>query len=96
MQAVQKRHSTFQEALNIAWQCQAACTVLTHFSQRYPKLLPDLALDPSSNTMVAHDGLRLDLSARVDCRAVQAGVQLALQDEPDDLYDEEIQLSDSS
>ena len=35
--AVSKRHSTSGEALAVAGEAAAECTILTHFSQRYPK-----------------------------------------------------------
>ena len=35
--AVSKRHSTSSEALSVAGEAAAECTILTHFSQRYPK-----------------------------------------------------------
>ena len=38
VQAIDKRHSTVQEALQIASSCKAYRTVLTHFSQRYPRM----------------------------------------------------------
>ena len=38
MQAVSKRHSTTEEALTAAASMGAYRTILTHFSQRYPKI----------------------------------------------------------
>lgn len=35
--AVSKRHCTTGEALRVAGEASAGCTILTHFSQRYPK-----------------------------------------------------------
>ena len=35
--AVRKRHSTVSEALNVTHKANAYTTILTHFSQRYPK-----------------------------------------------------------
>ena len=46
-QAEQKRHSTVTEALTVAEQMGAFCTVLTHFSQRYPRLPP--CTDPGAS-----------------------------------------------
>ena len=47
-QALKKRHSTTEEAAQVAAATGAYRTVLTHFSQRYPKipagLSPDSAL----------------------------------------------------
>jgi ribonuclease Z len=40
VEAALKRHSTVGEALSVAHQMQAKCTILTHFSQRYPKIPP--------------------------------------------------------
>ena len=39
-EAAVKRHSTVGEALRVAVQMEARCTVLTHFSQRYPRIPP--------------------------------------------------------
>ena len=39
-EAVLKRHSTVGEAINIAMKMKAKSLVLTHFSQRYPKIPP--------------------------------------------------------
>lgn len=39
-EACLKRHSTIGEALEIAKKMNARCTVLTHFSQRYPRIPP--------------------------------------------------------
>ena len=78
VQAVDKRHSTFDEALHVAQQCRAGCTVLTHFSQRYPKLLPHA--DLHERCIVAHDGLHLELARLREAHAAQKAVQLALAD----------------
>jgi hypothetical protein len=37
-QALSKRHSTTEEALRVASDMGAYCHILTHFSQRYPKI----------------------------------------------------------
>lgn len=37
-EAIEKKHSTVTEALWVAQQCHAEFTILTHFSQRYPKV----------------------------------------------------------
>ena len=37
--AERKRHSTVSEALRVAEDARAGATILTHFSQRYPKAL---------------------------------------------------------
>lgn len=45
MEAFKKRHSTISEAVGIAYKMKAKYTVLTHFSQRYPKLPSMAGLD---------------------------------------------------
>lgn len=47
--AVKKKHSTVGEALEIARQMRANEVVLTHFSQRYPKLPPPVAAAPGGD-----------------------------------------------
>lgn len=36
-EAIQRKHSTFSEAIGMGWSLQAHETLLTHFSQRYPR-----------------------------------------------------------
>jgi ribonuclease BN (tRNA processing enzyme) len=40
--AIGDRHSTVREALSVARDAQPKCTVLTHFSGRFEKTLPDV------------------------------------------------------
>ena len=47
-EATMKRHSTIGEALTVAQEMQAKHLVLTHFSQRYPKIPPILASSPAT------------------------------------------------
>lgn len=70
--------------------------MLTHFSQRYPKLLPGLDLLPGSDTLVAHDGLSLDLSCALPCDAIMKCIQHALEDEDTEACTDplEVHLSD--
>lgn len=58
-QALQKRHSTVEEALQMAADMGAWRTILTHFSQRYPKLPVGLPANGSEhhNVMLAFDGM---------------------------------------
>jgi ribonuclease Z len=60
-QATAKRHSTMSEALEAGARMHAACTLLTHFSQRYAAgpPLPDHA--HGEHAVLAFDGLRLSL-----------------------------------
>ena len=76
MQAVDKRHSTFDEAMQVAQQCRAGCTLLTHFSQRYPKLLPHA--DVHERCLVAHDGMQLKLDDLKGALEAQVAVHRAL------------------
>lgn len=59
-EAVLKRHSTIGEALGVASEMQAKCVVLTHFSQRYPKIPPvPTTVDLSSLVIFAFDSMKL-------------------------------------
>mmetsp|Transcript_21250 Transcript_21250/g.30066 ORF Transcript_21250/g.30066 Transcript_21250/m.30066 type:complete len:900 (+) Transcript_21250:127-2826(+) len=77
-EAIKKRHSTVREALDIACQVQADATLLTHFSQRYPRVPPGRALNEKKyessialqqkqkrNFCFASDGLLIPLSRRL-------------------------------
>lgn len=66
MQAKEKRHSTSEEALQVARDCGAYRTVLTHFSQRYPKLPPGLEGPKAATAAVAFDGMCIPLIALLD------------------------------
>jgi ribonuclease Z len=58
--AALKRHSTVGEALGIAHQMSAKCTILTHFSQRYPKIPPTPAQEQGSMPIIfAFDYMQL-------------------------------------
>ncbi|CCG84577.1 protein of unknown function [Taphrina deformans PYCC 5710] len=59
-EAVVKKHSTISEALQVAREARARCAILTHFSQRYPKLpvLDELQLNQFSEAAI---GLAVDL-----------------------------------
>lgn len=61
--AVKKKHSTVGEALEVARQMRAKEVVLTHFSQRYPKLPPPVTGD-GGNEAQAPQSLA---TARVHC-----------------------------
>ena len=67
--AVRKRHSTVSEALNVTHKANAYTTILTHFSQRYPKAVmekkerddgdvnTDGVNDKTPHPIVAFDGM---------------------------------------
>ncbi|KAF1322698.1 Zinc phosphodiesterase, partial [Globisporangium splendens] len=69
--AVKKKHSTVGEALSIARQMRAQEVILTHFSQRYPKLPPPIASPSPSSGDANEEGEPADRStpliARVHC-----------------------------
>jgi ribonuclease Z len=60
VEAALKRHSTVGEALSVAHQMQAKCTILTHFSQRYPKIPPTPAQEQGAMPIIfAFDYMQL-------------------------------------
>ena len=70
--AVVKRHSTVGEALQVAKEMNAKTTILTHFSQRYPKIP---IIRTSSNTENANTGNTNIVSSRsplLDMRVIHA------------------------
>jgi ribonuclease BN (tRNA processing enzyme) len=73
-----KRHCTTGEALRVAAATQARHTVLTHFSQRYPRQVP--ITDPAHvrTTTVAFDGLRLRLDQLPEASAIAPRIDAAL------------------
>ncbi|PHH68803.1 hypothetical protein CDD80_7234 [Ophiocordyceps camponoti-rufipedis] len=58
--AVAKKHSTLDEALDIARQMEARRTLLTHFSQRYVKA-DCLRVGADGNVIMAYDMMRVRL-----------------------------------
>ncbi len=81
-EAERKRHSTSAEALQLAASCGAYRTLLTHFSQRYPKypagLGEPLAAGWAARPAVAFDGMYLPLCALPLLPALAPGVAYAL------------------
>ena len=68
--ALETRHSTAREAARVAGQARARRLVLTHVSTRYDReperLLAEAAEEFAGPTLVAHDGLVLELPPRED------------------------------
>jgi ribonuclease Z len=69
-EAMLKKHSTIGEALSVANEMEASCVVLTHFSQRYPRIPPlsrSLSEPPGNPMLVvfAFDYMRLTPSSLV-------------------------------
>ena len=73
-----KRHCTTGEALRVAAATQARHTVLTHFSQRYPRQVPITDPAYARTTTVAFDGLRLRLDQLPDAAAVAPRIDAVL------------------
>lgn len=76
LQAQQKRHSTTEEALSVAERSNAYRTILTHFSQRYPKLPSGLEALDTSKAAVAFDGMRVPLICLPDLHRLLPVLQL--------------------
>ena|SRR3990167_5289937 len=60
-EAVSKKHCTTEEAITVGNAMNAKYIVLTHFSQRYPKI-PVLPSDSSANIGIAFDFMTLRLN----------------------------------
>lgn len=77
--ALRKKHCTWREALEAGRLCNVQALVLTHFSQRYPKV-PALEgpSDILDRTLVAFDGLHLPLSDITRVAALMQGIRLVL------------------
>ena len=63
--AASKKHSTSSEAVDVARGMNAYRTILTHFSQRYPRVPEGLdctAMPLRDRPFVAFDGLRVPFS----------------------------------
>jgi ribonuclease Z len=59
--ALNKKHSTTSQAINIGEQCGVWRTVLTHFSPRYMKVCEIAEVHLQSKTLVAFDHMRIRL-----------------------------------
>jgi ribonuclease Z len=74
--AVRKRHSTVAEALAVTREAKAAVTILTHFSQRYPRAVTGAATEWRTDTetpeaflpITAFDGMRVGWDRLGDLR----------------------------
>eukprot|EP00890_Picochlorum_soloecismus_P005668 jgi/Picsp_1/6101/NSC_03455-R1_im:7145112 protein len=60
--ARRKKHSTVQEALEVASRMSAKRTILTHFSQRYPKFPIGIPVESQKPIGVAFDGMVVPLA----------------------------------
>jgi len=60
-EALKKRHSTISEAMEAATAMHSEVVILTHFSQRYPKLPVFKTGDDEAKFLVAFDGMTIPL-----------------------------------
>ena len=60
-EAVEKRHSTVSEAIEVSWRAGAHRIILTHYSQRYPSF-PPLAEHQRHLVTLAFDFMRISFS----------------------------------
>ena len=74
-----KRHSTTEEALQVALAMGAYRVILTHFSQRYSKTPVGLqAAGSAANTaMIAFDGMSMPLTLLPNLPKLAEGIELA-------------------
>ena len=70
-EALSKRHSLTREAVETGRQCGAYRTLLTHFSQRYPKI-PVFDASFASSTCIAFDLMTVNLAGGRACLCVAA------------------------
>ncbi|GAQ86315.1 hypothetical protein KFL_002820100 [Klebsormidium nitens] len=79
--ARRKRHSTTEEALDVAAQMGARRTILTHFSQRYPKAVEfESNLPAADSTCIAFDGMAVPFSELARLPSLLQPIRLALAD----------------
>ncbi len=86
-QAREKRHSTTQEALDAGARMGAYRTLLTHFSQRYPRLPGGLdahAVPWRRRGVVAFDGMRVPFALLPELPAIAPAMAVALSEIADE------------
>jgi ribonuclease Z len=72
--ALAKRHSMTGEAVEIGARARAFRTILTHFSQRYPKI-PAIGASFTASTCIAFDLLSVNLAGARAATLAQAHVR---------------------
>ncbi|EFJ22319.1 hypothetical protein SELMODRAFT_416540 [Selaginella moellendorffii] len=75
--ARKKRHCTVSEALQVGSRMQAEQVILTHFSQRYPKVV-EIDVTSYPNACVAFDGMVVTSSSMRGLRELQGVVRMVL------------------
>jgi ribonuclease Z len=89
-EAVKRRHSTIDEAVGVAVNMGAQHTLLTHFSQRYPKV-PEIGKDALSNELktkafgVGFDFMRCSFSDLPVATALARALVVLFADEDNEL-----------
>ena len=81
-----KKHSTTEEALEVAANMGAYRTILTHFSQRYSKVPVELQANSkmAESVMIAFDGMTVPLCLSDVLPKLLSGVALAFAAESDE------------
>jgi ribonuclease Z len=88
VEAALKRHSTVGEALSVAHQMQAKCTILTHFSQRYPKIPPTPAQEQGIMPIIfAFDYMQLTPRTLIAASKLTPALRLLYPEEEQDTAD---------
>mmetsp|Transcript_7711 Transcript_7711/g.19043 ORF Transcript_7711/g.19043 Transcript_7711/m.19043 type:complete len:89 (-) Transcript_7711:409-675(-) len=82
-EAVQRRHSTVSEALGVGERMGAWRVILTHFSQRYPKLA-DVRGMAVNQAVIAFDGMRVPFTYLEDLPVLTPALLSMFADELDD------------
>jgi len=77
-EAIAKKHSTVAEAVQVGVSMKAKFTVLTHFSQRYPKLPPDAEEETGTHVIIASDLMTLQSNALMSAVGIAHKVEQIL------------------
>jgi ribonuclease Z len=75
-QAHAKKHATVGEALGVAREMRASAVVLTHFSQRYPKIAAVGDEGEGEDVVLAFDGARVRVRDVARFRALKRGLEV--------------------
>lgn len=95
-----KGHSTVSQAVDVAKRMKAQYLIMTHFSQRYPKI-PRLSLDPERQSSDLRVGIAFDLmTMRLKdigkTTAYQEALQVLFEADQDDENDQGVSLTNTN
>ncbi|KAJ1551715.1 hypothetical protein HK096_003572 [Nowakowskiella sp. JEL0078] len=92
-EALEKKHTTISEALQIAREMKASNLLLTHFSQRYPKfpVVPDSLSSKGLNVAIAFDLSHIDVNTFGKFEAWVPVMKEMFKENEEDESDEELQ-----